>query len=87
MPNEFDPQVAAAFGKNLRAARKKKGIGQEKLAWATGLHRTTMGFLENGERVPRIDTFLRLAEALEVEPADLLKGVKPSPIPKTGPVR
>jgi transcriptional regulator with XRE-family HTH domain len=87
MPNEFDPQVAVAFGRNLREARKKKGVSQEKLAWATGLHRTTMGFLENGERVPRIDTFLRLAEELEVEPAALLKGVKPTAIPRTGPLR
>jgi transcriptional regulator with XRE-family HTH domain len=87
MPNEFDPQVAAGFGRNLRAIRKKRGISQEELARGTGLHRTAIGFLEKGERVPRLDTLLHLAKALEIDPADLLADVEPSPIPKTGPVR
>jgi DNA-binding XRE family transcriptional regulator len=86
MPTEHDAQVAVAFGRNLRAARKKAGIGQHGLARAAGLHRTTMGFLENGERTPRIDTLLLLADALDIDPCDLLKGVKVSPRPTTGPL-
>jgi transcriptional regulator with XRE-family HTH domain len=85
MPTEFDPQVAASFGRNLRAARKKAGIGQEKLAWAAGIHRTAVGMLESGRRVPRLTTVLQLAKELDVEPAELLKGVEPSPVPKSGP--
>jgi transcriptional regulator with XRE-family HTH domain len=50
-------------------------ITQEELADRAELHRTEIGLLERGLRVPRIDTLLRLAAALAVEPAELLVGV------------
>lgn len=52
-------------------------ITQEALADRAELHRTEIGLLERGLRVPRIDTLLRLAAALAVEPAELLVGTHP----------
>lgn len=40
-----------------------------------GLHRTEVGLLEHGKRVPRIDTLLKLMTAVEVPAADLLDGM------------
>ena len=54
-------------------------ITQEALADRAGLHRTEIGLLERGHRVPRVDTLLRLAAALAVEPAELLAGVHVQP--------
>ncbi|HYP54684.1 MAG TPA: hypothetical protein VEQ41_00060, partial [Solirubrobacterales bacterium] len=39
------------------------------------LNRTQIGILERGERVPRIDTLMKLAGALEALPSELLDGI------------
>jgi transcriptional regulator with XRE-family HTH domain len=51
------------------------------VAALAGLHRTEIGMLERGFRLPRIDTVVKLAGALEVEPVELLEGMKWSPPP------
>jgi len=40
-----------------------------------GLHRTEVSLIERGERVPRLDTIVKLAGALEMEPCALLVGM------------
>lgn len=67
--------VKAQFGVNLRRARKEAGISQEETAVRASLHRTEIGLLERGERLPQIDTVIKLAGAVGVTPADLLKGI------------
>lgn len=54
-------------------------ITQEALADRAELHRTEIGLLERGLRVPRLDTLLRLAAALAVEPGELLVGMHLQP--------
>jgi len=67
--------VAVRFGRNLARQRKRVGLSQEETALRASLHRTEIGLLERGERVPRIDTLLRLAGAVGTAPADLLDGI------------
>lgn len=67
--------VARRFGDNLRRARKRSGLSQEDLGARAGLHRTAIGLLERGARTPRIDTLLKLAQALPAEIEDLLDGI------------
>ncbi len=67
--------IAERFGQNLHRARKRAGLSQEEAAVRASLHRTEIGLLERGERMPRIDTAIKLAGALHVEPADLLDGI------------
>lgn len=40
-----------------------------------GLHRTEVSLVERGERLPRLDTIVKLAGALEEEPCELLRGM------------
>ncbi len=68
-------EVARRFGKNLRRCRSQAGLSQEDLAFRAGLHRTAIGLLENGARTPRIDTLVKLSTALEIPPAELIKGI------------
>lgn len=70
-----DLAVAERFGRNLRRLRRREGLTQEELARSAGLHRTAIGLLENGGRVARIDTLVRLADSLEVPPEELLDGI------------
>ncbi len=67
--------VREQFAANLRRERKRVGLSQEALGERAGLHRTAIGLLERGERLPRIDTLIKLAQALPVEAADLLDGI------------
>jgi len=67
--------VAQRFGANLTACRKRAGLSQEQLGLLASLHRTEIGLLERGARVPRIDTLLKLAAALSIDPTELLEGI------------
>jgi transcriptional regulator with XRE-family HTH domain len=64
------------FGDQVRNQRKARGLSQEQLAELTGLHRTYIGGIERGERNVSLMNILRLAEALEVSPSDLLQGIQ-----------
>jgi transcriptional regulator with XRE-family HTH domain len=75
MPSDGDRQFSEAFGDRLRSERKKAGLSQEELATGSGLHRTEVGLLERGGRIPRADTVVRLAATLGVSPGTLLDGL------------
>lgn len=67
--------VAGHFGENLTRCRKRSNLSQEELGIRASLHRTQIGILERGARLPRIDTLVKLAGALSVSPCDLLDGI------------
>jgi transcriptional regulator with XRE-family HTH domain len=67
------------FGENLARCRKRAGLSQEQLGLRAALHRTEIGLLERGERVPRIDTMVKLAGALSLPPSQLIDGISWSP--------
>lgn len=58
--------VARRFSANLAAIRKGAGLSQEDVAWLAGMHRTQIGNLERGGRVPRIDTLVKLVGAFDL---------------------
>jgi len=61
------------LGFNLRRLREKEGWSQEELADRTGLHRTYISGIERGIRNPTLMIIEKIAIALKVPPADLLK--------------
>lgn len=67
--------IAERFGKNLTGCRKRLRISQEELATRAGLHRTEIGKLERGLRLAQLDTLIKLAGGLGVEPSELLAGL------------
>jgi len=64
-------QIVGATIRDLRKA--KKGRSQEKLALKVGIDLTYMGGIERGKRNPSLLVLVRIAKALGVQPADLLK--------------
>ena len=72
--------VAKQFGRNLFVMRGMLGMSQTELATRAQLHRTEIGLLENGKRLPRIDTLMKLVGALEADPRDLLFGIVWQPV-------
>jgi DNA-binding XRE family transcriptional regulator len=69
---EFEKQVAEVFGKRVRELRLEKGMTQEQLAEASGLHPTFISNVERGYRVPTLTTLYRLARGLDVDACGLL---------------
>jgi transcriptional regulator with XRE-family HTH domain len=64
------------FARNLRAERLRQGLSQEALGDLADLHRTEISLLERGQRDPRLTTIARVARALGMKPADLVRGVR-----------
>ena len=60
------------IGKNLRRLRGERFMTREELAELTGLHRDHIGRIERNEVEPRIPTIRGLAEALSVDPSELV---------------
>jgi len=71
-----DREVGRKLGRNLWMARRRAGYSQEALGALCGLHRTEIGFVENGERLPRVDTLLKFSGALGVGAEKLLDGIE-----------
>ncbi len=72
---EAEEAVAMRFADNLARCRQQAGLSQHELATRAGLHRTAIGMLESGKRVPRVDTLVKLMRALAVSPEALLEGL------------
>ena len=61
------------FGVRVRMERERIGISQEELADRAGMHRTYVGSVERGERNIGLLNVIRIARALAIAPAILLK--------------
>lgn len=63
---------ARAVGRRIKAARETKKLTQEDLAALVGISPTHVSIIERGVKVPRLDTFVAIANALEVSADALL---------------
>jgi transcriptional regulator with XRE-family HTH domain len=61
------------FAANLRRLRHEKGLSQDDLAYEAEVSRSYLSQLEKGAFYASLKIIGRLAEALGVEPAELLK--------------
>jgi transcriptional regulator with XRE-family HTH domain len=68
--------VAERFGWNLRIARRKAGLRQRELAQRIDRHQRRIAEWESGKCSPRIDSVVRLSEALDIDPSVLLRETK-----------
>lgn len=72
MPRKKTP-VTQALGAATRSARVERGYGQEGFAARTGLDRSYYGAIERGEFNVSLETLLKLAGALQLSAAELLR--------------
>jgi transcriptional regulator with XRE-family HTH domain len=64
------------FGQVIRELREKQGLSQEQLSFAAARHRTYVSLIERGRNSPSIRTLWLLADALGVEPSDIIRRVQ-----------
>lgn len=60
-----------SIGKNIRKYRLAKSFSQEDLAERAGLSANYIGMIERGEKIPSLETFVGLMNALEIS-ADMV---------------
>lgn len=61
-----------ALGAAVREARARRGLSQEALGFAAGVHRNYVGAIERGELNPTFRTLLRLMVGLRLRLSDLI---------------
>lgn len=79
--------MRALLARNLRIWRNARGLSQEELADRAGINRGYMSDLENGRYSATIVMIGKLAEALAIEPAELLRLPARSAAPRRGRTR
>ena len=61
-----------ALGRQIAAERVAKGMTQEQLAGIVGIAKKSMTRYENGERDPQLWVIVKIAEALNIIPSQLM---------------
>ena len=64
-----------AIGTRIKAARERVHLTQEQLAEIVDISPTHMSVIERGVKTPKLDTFVRIANALGVSTDALLQDV------------
>jgi DNA-binding XRE family transcriptional regulator len=75
LPEPMIRGFARQFGHNLNRARLREGLGKEDVASSMSVDRSAVEAVEGGELLPRLDTALALAAALNAALADLTAGI------------
>lgn len=69
--------AAQTLGERIKQRRTRLGLSQEALAARAGLHWTFVGQVERGRRNISLHNLLKLAAALDLDPAKLVQGLTP----------
>lgn len=67
--------ILKRFGARIRELRKNEGYSQESFADECGLDRTYMGGIERGERNVALRNIEKIAEALGISIAELMRDI------------
>ena len=78
-------ELLEIVGANVRKFRRERGLTQEALAELVGVEIRHLRFIEHAESGPSFDLLVGLADALDVDPADLFGEVEIEDIPRGRP--
>ena len=67
---------ASIVGRVIQAFREKKGLSQEVVSGLADIGRTHLSAIERGVRKPTLETFFKLAEAMDVKPSILIQKIE-----------
>jgi len=72
-PTHSGNKALASLGKAIRVLRLETGLSQEALADEVGIDRSYMGGIERGEHNVALVNLVKIALALQITAAELLK--------------
>ncbi len=67
---------AVVVGRVIQSVREKKGLSQEVVSGLADIGRTHLSAIERGLRKPTLETFFKLAEAVDIKPSDLMQKIE-----------
>lgn len=70
-------EATGEFGRRVREHRTALGLSQEALAEGTDIHWSYLGQVERGQTNLTLHNILKLAQALNVDPSELVAGLTP----------
>lgn len=73
MPPEHVHARRRAIGEHIRTARVRANLTQEAVSLRTGIRISTISEIENGHRAALLDSLIRIADAIGVPLADLVR--------------
>lgn len=68
-------RILVGFARNEKRLRERAGLNQQDAAFLAGLHRTAISLLERHERMPRLETIVRIFSVVGSDPWELLDGL------------
>lgn len=77
-------EITAAVAARIRYFRKKAAMSQEELALKANLNPAYFGQVERGLKCPTVDTLYKIASALDISPAELLRSAVPEDMEQYG---
>ncbi|BBO73123.1 transcriptional regulator [Desulfosarcina widdelii] len=70
-------EIKQLLGARIKEIRKKRHLTQEQLAEKVGINPKYVSSIERGKENPTLDTFIKIAESLEVGIGDLFNRLEP----------
>lgn len=67
---------AELVGQIIQRKREQKKLSQEVISGLAGIGRTHLSAIERGERKPTLETFFKIAEALNTRPSVLMAEIE-----------
>ena len=67
---------AEIVGRVIQNKREQKKLSQEVISGLAGIGRTHLSAIERGERKPTLETFFKIAEALNMRPSALMAEIE-----------
>jgi transcriptional regulator with XRE-family HTH domain len=67
---------AVLVGKVIQEYREKRGLSQEVVSGLADIGRTHLSAIERGVRKPTLETFFKIADALDISPSELMRMIE-----------
>lgn len=67
---------AVVVGQVIQRFREQKKLSQELVSAFAGIGRTHLSAIERGERKPTLETFFKIANALDVKPSIIMAAIE-----------
>ncbi len=75
MTSTSELKMMKSFGMRVAAVRKSRGLTQQELAERINMSVVAIAYIETGKRWARLGTLTKIANALQVDVADLFKSI------------
>ena len=72
---KYHSAAAEEIGRRVRAARNNRGVSLEDLGHLSEVNWTTIGKIERGASSPTVESLVRIANALQVDPGSFISGI------------